>query len=168
LSGVLLRFRQNPVAVTADIEQMFYSFFVYEEHRDFLRFLWFCKNDPDDDIIDYRMKVHLFGNTSSPAVATLGLRKTANEGQDIYGEDTKEFVDKNFYVDDGLIFLPTRGQAINLMQCTQATLATADLRYAKLPPTIPKCQQRSHLKTDQFNCETLTSPKMATNQSRDR
>ncbi len=131
LLGVLLRFRQNPVAVTADIEQMFYSFFVNEEHRDFLRFLWFCNNDPDDDIIDYRMKVHLFGNTSFPAFATLGLRKTAIEGQHVYGQDAKEFVDKNFYVDDRLISLPTSGQAINLV-------ATANLRLHKIASSHPE------------------------------
>jgi hypothetical protein len=134
----MLRFRQNPVAVTADIEQMFYSFFVNEKHRDFLRFLWFRNNDPDDDIIDYRMKVHLFGNTSSPAVATLGLRKTANEGQHVYGKDAKEFVDNNFYVDDGLISLPTSGQAIDLVQRTQAMLATANLRLHKIASSHPE------------------------------
>ena len=79
LLGVLLRFRQNPVAATADIEQMFYSFYVNEEHRDFLRFLWYRNNDPKDEVIDYRMKVHLFGNSSSPAVATFSLKKTAQE-----------------------------------------------------------------------------------------
>lgn len=132
LLGVLLRFRQNPVAVTADVEQMFYSFFVNEEHRDFLRFLWFRNNDPSDDVIDYRMKVHLFGNTSSPAVATFGLKKTAVEGQYEYGQDAKEFVDKNFYVDDGLTSTEDTQQAIDLMQRTQAMLATANLRLHKI------------------------------------
>lgn len=36
LLGVLLRFRKEPVAITADIEQMFYSFLVQEDHRNFL------------------------------------------------------------------------------------------------------------------------------------
>ena len=77
LLGVLLRFRQNPVAIVADIEQMFLSFKVKGEHRDLLRFLWFNDNDPNGEITEYRMKVHIFGNTSSPAVANRGLRKTA-------------------------------------------------------------------------------------------
>lgn len=34
LLGVLLRFRKEPVAITADIEQMFYCFVVQEDHRD--------------------------------------------------------------------------------------------------------------------------------------
>ena len=36
LLGVLIRFRQDPVAVMADIEQMFHSFIVLEDHRGFL------------------------------------------------------------------------------------------------------------------------------------
>ena len=56
--------------------------------------------------MEQRMKVHLFGNTSSPAVATFGLRKTAQFGEAEFGSDAKEFVDKNFYVDDGLKSMP--------------------------------------------------------------
>jgi hypothetical protein len=47
LLGVLLRFHQKPTAFMADIEQMFHSFVVKEENRDFLRFLWYKGNDPD-------------------------------------------------------------------------------------------------------------------------
>ena len=45
LVGVLWRFRQEPIAFTCDIEQMFYQFGVNPEHRDYLRFLWFKDND---------------------------------------------------------------------------------------------------------------------------
>lgn len=38
LLGILIRFRQDPVAFMADIEQMFHSFVVREDHRDLLRF----------------------------------------------------------------------------------------------------------------------------------
>ena len=81
LFGVLLRFRENPVAMVADIEQMFHCFQVKEEHRDPLRFLWYKDNDPNGDITEYRMKVHIFRNTSSTAVANHGLRKTAKVGE---------------------------------------------------------------------------------------
>jgi len=49
---------------------------VKKEHRDFLRLLWYKNNDPTAEIIEFRMKVHIFGNSSSPAVASHGLRKT--------------------------------------------------------------------------------------------
>lgn len=53
LLGVLLRFRREQIAITADVEQMFYCFKVREDHRTFLRFLWHRDNDPDKEIIDY-------------------------------------------------------------------------------------------------------------------
>ncbi|KAK3742103.1 hypothetical protein QZH41_020261, partial [Actinostola sp. cb2023] len=132
LLGVLLRFRQNPVAVVADIEQMFHSFKVKKEHRDFLKFLWYKDNDPHGDIAEYRMKVHIFGNTSSPAVANYGLRKTAEIGEAEFGSDAKISVERNFYVDDGLQSSPDPQSAIDLLRRTQAMLETANLRLHKI------------------------------------
>ena len=114
-----------------DIEQMFHSFLVQEKHRDLLRFFWFKDNDPTKPLTEYRMRVHVFGNTSSPAVATYGLRKTAEVGESEFGSDAKDLVDKNFYVDDALKSVATPSEAINLLRRTQAMLATANLRLHK-------------------------------------
>lgn len=132
LIGVLIRFRKENVAVMCDVEQMFHSFHVDPKHRDFLRFLWFEGNDPTKPVTEYRMNVHLFGNGPSPAVATYGLRRTAVDGEEENGEETKNFICRNFYVDDGLASLPTAGRAIKLVKGAQATLATAKLRLHKV------------------------------------
>lgn len=76
LMGVLMRFRREQVAVTTDIEQMFHRFLVREDHRNFLRFMWFKINDPTDEVVEYRMQVHVFGN--SPPTASDKLHYTAN------------------------------------------------------------------------------------------
>ncbi len=117
LLGVLLHFRQNPTAFMADVEQMFHFFVVKEEHRDFLRFLWYKDNRPDGAVIEYQMKVHLFGNTSSPAVAAFSLRKTAQEVAQ-FGSDDRESVERDFYVDDGLKSLSRSAESIDLLQRT--------------------------------------------------
>lgn len=97
LLGVLLRFRREPFAVTADVQQMFHCFTVCEEHRDFLRFLWFEYNDFTKPVTEYRMTyIH---NSPSPAVAIYGLRQAAQEGQKEDGQDAKQFVMRNVYVD---------------------------------------------------------------------
>ena len=132
LIGVLMRFRKEIIAAMCDVEQMFHSFYVDPPHRDFLRFLWFEGNDPSKPIIEYRMNVHLFGNGPSPAVATYGLRRTAAYGEEKYGEETKRFICRNFYVDDGLASLPTTQRAIDLVKSAQASLATANLRLHKV------------------------------------
>ena len=81
---------------------MFHCFLVEPKHRDLLRFLWYDSNNPDGNVVEYRMKVHLFRNTSSPAVATFCLRKTAEEEELQFGSDASTFVEGDFYVNDGL------------------------------------------------------------------
>lgn len=77
---------------------MLYSFLVHPSHRDYLRFVWCEDNDTTKPLVDYRMKVNVFGNGPSPAVAALGLRKTANMAEKITGSDVKMCIYKNFYV----------------------------------------------------------------------
>ena len=115
LLGVLMRFRKNLVGASADIKQMFYSFNVREDHRNFLRFIWHKDNDLDKELIDYRMRVHVFGNSPSPAVAIYGLHKT---GQ-LADSDVQNFVQRNFYVDDGLISLENSTDTVDLLTRTQ-------------------------------------------------
>lgn len=131
LIGVLIRFRKEQVAVIADIQQMFHCFLVRRDHRDYLRFLWYRDNDMSKDIIDYRMRVHVFGNSPSPSVAIYGLRRAIHEGAHKYGKDTVQFVERHFYVDDGLISVPTEAEAISLLQRTQTSLSESNLRLHK-------------------------------------
>lgn len=154
LLGVLLRFRKDLVAVTADIQQMFYCFVVSEKHRNFLRFFWYEDNNPEKELVEYRMRVHVFGNSPSPAVATYGLRKAAQSGEGAYGSDVVSFVKRNFYVDDGLVSLPTASDAIDLMKRTQeALMEEGNLRLHKIASNsqdvmnaFSKDDKASHLK----------------------
>ncbi|KAK7945831.1 hypothetical protein WMY93_001559 [Mugilogobius chulae] len=131
LLGVLMRLREETVAVTADIKQMFHCFVVREDHRNFLRFLWHQNNDMNQPIVEYRMTVHVFGNSPSPAVATYGLRK-ASEDQDKEDNTTQRLVERHFYVDDGLVSFPSSTEAISVMQNAQETLASSNLRLHKI------------------------------------
>ena len=131
LVGVLLRFRKESVAFMCDVEQMFHSFFVDEDNRDFLRFLWFEGNDLDAPIVDCRMNVHLFGALSSPGVANFCLQETARSGRQEFGDDAANFLLHDFYVDDGLKSVPTVDDAIQLIKSSQAMCASKNLRLHK-------------------------------------
>ena len=131
LLGVLIRFREEPVAVTADIEQMFYAFKVREDHTRFLRFLWYKDNNPNAAIVTYCMTVHVFGNKPSPAVAISGLRKTGEEGEAEFGTDVKELIERNFYMDDLLKSSPTKEEAVDVLKRTKNLLSTANVRLHK-------------------------------------
>ena len=141
LLGILLRFRRNNVAVACDIEQMFHNFYVNPEHQNLLRFLWLESNDKTKNIIEYQMTVHLFGNTSSPAVATFGLRKTADDGEEEFGHAANDFVCNDFYVDDGLTSCSNPDEAIDLVMNTQAMLATANLKLHKIASNAVEVMQ---------------------------
>ncbi|XP_061698520.1 uncharacterized protein LOC133512687 [Syngnathoides biaculeatus] len=132
LLGVLLRFRKEVVALTVDIQQMFYGFLVREDHKNFLRFLWRENNDLTKEITEYQIRVHVFCNSPSPAVAIYVLRRAAQAGEQKYGADTRQFVDKHFYVDDGLIAVPTEAEAIDLLKRTQASLPESNVKLHKL------------------------------------
>jgi hypothetical protein len=116
LVGVLLRFRRDAYAATADIEQMFYQFMVNPEHRNFLKFFWYKDTDFTQPLVEYRMTVHVFGNSPSPAVATYGLRKAVATSD----KDVKNFVNNDFYVNDGLVSTPEKEQTSQLVQRTQS------------------------------------------------
>ena len=83
------------------------------------------------------MKVHVFGNTSSPAVATLCLRKTADVGEQGFGSHAKDFVYNNFYI-SGLKSVANPTEAIDLLTRTRAMLATANLRLHKIASSHPE------------------------------
>ena len=69
LVGVLLRFRNYPVAVAADVEEMFMQVKVPESDRGALRILWWKFGDIDERLVEYQMTAHPFGATSSPFCA---------------------------------------------------------------------------------------------------
>lgn len=131
LLGVLMRYRKERVAVMADVQQMFHCFLVREDHRNYLRFLWYRNNDMQDTQVEYRMRVHVFGNSPSPAVAIFGLRRASQVQKDNACE-TKHFVERHFYVDDGLISFPSDDEAIGLLKKTQERLATSNLKLHKI------------------------------------
>ncbi|XP_067931112.1 uncharacterized protein [Watersipora subatra] len=126
LVGILCRFRKEQIAASCDIEKMFYNFRVEKNDRDYLRFLWL----EDGKVRDYRMAVHLFGATSSPAVATHGLRRLAED----YNAESREaanFICRNFYVDDGLVSAPTASEALQLIQGARQICQEGNLRLHK-------------------------------------
>lgn len=124
-----MRLREERVAVTADIKQMFHCFVVREDHQNFLRFLWHQDNDIEQPIVEYRMTVHVFGNSPSPAVATYGLRRASEENCD---NTTRHLVERHFYIDDGLVSFPSSEEAISVVKNAQETLAASNLRLHKI------------------------------------
>ena len=115
LTGVLCRFRREPVAIMCDIEAMFYQVKVPTKYRDYLRFLWWENGDTSKEPEEYRMTVHLFGAASSPGCSNFALKAAANDNEESIGALAAEFLRRDFYVDDGLKSVPTVEEAVQLV-----------------------------------------------------
>ncbi|XP_006817261.1 uncharacterized protein LOC102809485, partial [Saccoglossus kowalevskii] len=120
LTGVLCRLQKEPVAIICDIEAMFMQVGVDIKDRNYLGFLWWKDGDLTQEPSEYRMTVHLFGATSSPACANFALKTTADVNEDESNLEAADFVRNDFYMDDGLKSVPDPTQAINLIEsCSQ-------------------------------------------------
>ena len=59
LYSLLLKFRVHPIVLTAYIEKAYLQININEEHRDYLRFLWY-RNLQEESIIRYRFTRVIF------------------------------------------------------------------------------------------------------------
>ena len=132
LLGVLCRFRQDKTAFMCDLEAMFHQVMVNVNDRNFLRFLWWKDGDLDNEPIVYRMTAHLFGATSSPGCANVGLKTTADDYETECGGQPANFVRDNFDVDDGLKSVSTPTNAIDLIQKTKTLCKKGGFRLHKI------------------------------------
>ena len=95
LFDILIRFRQNRIALVADIKQAFLQVKIDEKHRDFLRFIWIKDLQADTETI-YRFARVVFGVSASPFLlnATIKYHLGKFEG------DIAKKVSNSLYVDD--------------------------------------------------------------------
>ena len=144
LRGVLIRFRERPVAFVADIEGMFNAFFVKPYYRDLMRFFWYENNDPENKIVPYRAKTNVFGNTCSPSIATMCLRKTtehklaASSHENPYYDKASHYINRQFYVDDGLGCADTIAEATGTLRATIELLDRFNIRVHKINSNAPE------------------------------
>ena len=99
LPKVLLKFRLNKWAFSADISKAFLRIGLQEVDRDYTRFIW--PKEPfrfEEPLITYRFKSVLFGSTSSPFLlqATLNYHLAHNYPDNKYAEIIRE----SLYVDN--------------------------------------------------------------------
>ena len=131
LTTVLLRFRMGEIGFSADIESMFYAFHLPEKDKDFVRFFWWKRNDPRKELVCYRATRHVFGNKSSPSLANIGL-KYAVINSPVTTNKAKNFVNRNFYVDDGCGSADSVEEAVSILSETRASLGSYNIRLCKI------------------------------------
>ena len=98
LLGVLLRFRENKVAINADISKMYHRVLIPERDQHVHRYLWRNMNVQQEPDV-YVKTVLTFGDKPAPAMAQTALLKTAEEGEKRYPEAAK-VLKESTYMDD--------------------------------------------------------------------
>ena len=137
LRYVLLRFREKPVGFGADIKSMFNNFMVPESQRNMLRFFWFKDNIPGNEIVPYWSLSHVFGCTSSPSVASFGLKYCAAQ-LPLESSTTRAYIDSSFYVDDGFFSTDEVHEAIDVLQETKDVLGRHNMELHKIVSSSPE------------------------------
>ena len=96
--GVILRLRENEVAIAGDISKMYYRVLIHVQDQHVHRYLWRnmeTKREPDV----YVKTVLTFGDKPAPAIAQITLRKTADEAKASYPY-AAQALKENTYMDD--------------------------------------------------------------------
>lgn len=96
LRHIVMRWRQYPISLVADIVKMYRQVKVTESDSDFQRILW---RDETGSLQHYRLLRITFGTASAPYLAVRALQQLAHdEGEDL--KAASERVLRDFYMDD--------------------------------------------------------------------
>ena len=128
LGGILMRFRQESIAMSADIEAMFNQVAVPEEDQSVLRFVW--RRTPEDKVDVYQYVRHIFGAKCSPTCSNYALRRTARDNKDSFPLEA-EVVERNFYMDDLFKSVPSLLEACSLQAGLVNLLSLGGFRLTK-------------------------------------
>ena len=142
LASVLCRFRQENIAFTCDIEGMFHQVKVNEAYKNLLRFIWWPNGNLDQSPIEYRMTVHLFGATSSPSCCNFVLKRCAEIHRAEFGDEVSNFIQNNFYVDDGLMSVSSVDEALSIIQGSREVCKRGGFHLHKFLSNSPKIMMK--------------------------
>lgn len=130
LPSLLIRFRKEPIAVTADVEKAFLQLSIREKDRDICRFLWlkdFNKPPTKDNLQVYRFRRVAFGIASSPfllyATIKFHLRKNPHQFTDV--------LERDIYADNLVTSLPENVDLKAFYETVKETFSSMSMNLTK-------------------------------------
>ena len=113
LVGIIFRFGEHQIALSADIEVMFLQIAVPSDDSRCLRFLRRKHSEQMMGVYEYTR--HVFWAKSSPTCANYALHQVAKDNA-VNDESFVKMVQRNFYMDDFLKSVRTPQEAIEIYQ----------------------------------------------------
>ena len=142
LIGAIFRFREEPIALTADIESMFLQVQIPEQDRSCLRFFWRPRANEPVQIYEYQR--HMFGAKSSPTCANYALKRVGLDNEEGYPKATKA-LQNNFYMEDFLKSVEPPEEAIQFFSQLQPLFSRHGLELTeKIPLKIKGVHSKVH------------------------
>ena len=128
LVGIILRSREKPILITADIEGSFMQVGVRKEDRKCLRFLW--NDDFNKPPKEFEYQRHIIGARDSPACAIYALQQAARDNAE-NSPDVLETVTTDFYMDDFVKSVGSTKEALQLHQRLRHVLGSHSFNLIK-------------------------------------
>jgi hypothetical protein len=158
---ILIRFRKAPIALTADISEMFLQVSLREQDRPYHRFLWRNYDSTQEPKV-YEFQRLLFGNAASPFCAQYTLHSHAQTHAREYPA-AAESVDHSMYVDDLLDSCEMVPDAQNLQLQLSELLALAGFKLRKWASNddevLRNVPEEDRLSTFEINSQETPSTK---------
>lgn len=125
LLGILLRWREESIALVADIKKMYNSIFISEIEQHTHRFLWRNMEEREPDV--YIIQRVNMGDKPAAAISSEAIYKTA----DLFKQDyprVSELLKNSTYVDDIVESFPSYHSAIQTAEGTNTVLQKAGFK----------------------------------------
>ena len=133
-TGLIMRFRHNSVAISANIEAVYASACgrLRPPVSTFLR-------SNDTKTIEYEYTRHIFGAADSPCVACYAVRKCAKDNEAVY-PGLPAILQRNIYLDDLYINLTSEEDATDTARKLREVLASGGFNLTKWSSNSSKLQ----------------------------
>ncbi|GFT77324.1 reverse transcriptase domain-containing protein [Trichonephila clavipes] len=112
LFTILVKFRLNEIAFSADIQQMYRQILIDQEDQNFQRIVW--RESKDSPIREYKLCTVTYGTASAPYLATRRLFQTVRSERD--DPAVSSLIKESFYIDDLMAGAPSSEEAISLIK----------------------------------------------------
>ena len=126
--GIIFRFREHQIALSADIEAEFLPVAVPNDDSRCLRFPW--REDPERGVEFDEYTRHVFGAKNLPTCANYASHQVAKDNA-VNDESLVRTVQRNFYIDDFLKSVRTPKEAIEIYQKVRDILIKGGFNLTK-------------------------------------
>lgn len=128
LFAIVMRLKLFRFVLSSDIKMMFRQIWIHEDDRKFQQILW--KSGDNTDIQLYTLNTVTYGTASAPFLAQRCLKQLAIENESRYPRTCKLILN-SFYMDDFLVSVSTREEALEAYKELTEILSQAEFKLRK-------------------------------------